>query len=100
MSFKDPEIDTALETLMGSCDRETLLEASWKVQELAIEEVAYYPLYYRSMNEGHRNDTFEGWFTQLGGIAGTESPALHPLSETDHRKTHKFTGISTGSIWG
>jgi ABC-type transport system substrate-binding protein len=86
MSYKNPEMDAALEDLMGLCDREELLEASYKVQELAVEEVAYCPLYYRTLNEAHRNDTFEGWFTQLGGISGTESPQhcilyLKPITE-------------------
>jgi MYXO-CTERM domain-containing protein len=86
MSFKDPAVDAALETLMTSCDKDELVEAAWIAQEKVIEQVGYLPLYYRSMNEGHRNDTFEGWFTQLGGIAGTETPRhcllyLKPITE-------------------
>jgi peptide/nickel transport system substrate-binding protein len=86
MSFKDPECDKYLEDLMTLCDHDELIDAAWKAQEIIIEEVAYVPLYYRSMNEAHRNDTFTGWFTQLGGIAGTESPRhcllyLKPITE-------------------
>jgi ABC-type transport system substrate-binding protein len=86
MSFKDPEVDAALETIMTSCDKDELLEASWLAQEKIVEAVGYCSLYYRTMNEAHRNDTFEGWFTQLGGIAGTESPRhcllyLKPITE-------------------
>ena len=74
MSYKNPECDKALEDIMTLCDHDDLVEAAHTAQELIIEEVGYVPLYYRTMNEAHRNDTFTGWFTQLGGIAGTESP--------------------------
>ena len=86
MSYKNPEVDKALEDLMTLCDRDQLIAASMKAQELVIEEVGYVPLYYRSLNEAYRNDTFEGWFTQLNGIAGQESPRhcllyLTPITE-------------------
>ncbi|KYK36039.1 MAG: hypothetical protein AYK19_09925 [Theionarchaea archaeon DG-70-1] len=86
MSFKNPEVDAYLENIMSLCDRDDLVEAAWKAQEIIIEEVGYCPLYYRTMNEAHRNDTFTGWFTQLGGIAGVESPRscllyLEPITE-------------------
>ena len=74
MSYKNPEADRALEDILTLCDHEELVAAAHKAQELIINEVGYCPLYYRTMNEAHRNDTFTGWFTQLGGIAGTESP--------------------------
>ncbi|MBU7042959.1 MAG: ABC transporter substrate-binding protein [Theionarchaea archaeon] len=101
MSFKDPEVDAALETIMTSCDKDELLEAAWIAQEKVIEGVGYCPLYYRTMNEAHRNDTFEGWFTQLGGIAGTESPRhcllyLKPITEKP-AETPKPTGTEAPS---
>jgi ABC-type transport system substrate-binding protein len=74
MSYKNPQVDKYLEDLMTLCDRDELIYASCEAQKLIIEEVGYCPLYYRSLNEAHRNDTFTGWFTQLGGIAGSESP--------------------------
>jgi ABC-type transport system substrate-binding protein len=74
MSYKNPQTDKYLEDLMTLCDRADLIYASCEAQKLIVEEVGYCALYFRTMNEAHRNDTFEGWFTQLGGIAGTESP--------------------------
>jgi ABC-type transport system substrate-binding protein len=74
MSYKNPQVDKYLEDIMTLCDRDDLVYASLEAQKMIIEEVGYCPLYYRSLNEAHRNDTFEGWFTQLGGIAGSESP--------------------------
>ncbi len=74
MSYKNPQVDKYLEDLMTLCDRDELIYASCEAQKLIIEEVGYCPLYYRTLNEAHRNDTFEGWFTQLGGIAPAESP--------------------------
>ncbi|MBU7032133.1 MAG: ABC transporter substrate-binding protein [Theionarchaea archaeon] len=104
MSFKDPEVDVALETLMTSCDKDELVEAAWIAQEKVINQVGYLPLYYRSMNEGHRNDTFEGWFTQLGGIAGTETPRhcllyLKPATEKP-AETPKTTKAPSGGDGG
>ena len=74
MGYKNQAVDRALEDLMTLCDHDELVTAAHKAQELIVEEVGYCPLYYRTLNEAHRNDTFTGWFTQLGGIAGTESP--------------------------
>jgi ABC-type transport system substrate-binding protein len=74
MSYRNPQTDKYLEDLMTFCDRDNLIYASLEAQKLIIDEVGYCPLYYRSLNEAHRNDTFTGWFTQLGGIIGSESP--------------------------
>ncbi|MBU7011899.1 MAG: hypothetical protein HXS46_14535 [Theionarchaea archaeon] len=74
MSYKKPQVDKYLEDIMTLCDRDDLIYAACEAQKMIIEEVGYCPLYYRTLNEAHRNDTFDGWFTQLGGIAGTESP--------------------------
>jgi peptide/nickel transport system substrate-binding protein len=74
MGYKNSSVDKYLENLMTLCDRKNLIAAALKTQEIIIDDVAYCPLYYRTMNEAHRNDTFTGWFTQLGGIAGNESP--------------------------
>ncbi|MBU7012749.1 MAG: ABC transporter substrate-binding protein [Theionarchaea archaeon] len=90
MSYKNLQVDKYLEDLMTLCDRDDLFYASWKAQEIIVEEVGYCPLYYRTLNEAHRNDTFDGWFTQLGGIAGTESARscllyLTPTVEAEER---------------
>jgi peptide/nickel transport system substrate-binding protein len=74
MGYKNSHVDKYLEDLMTLCDRHDLINAAWKAQEIIIDDVACCPLYYREVNEAHRNDTFTGWFTQLGGIAGIESP--------------------------
>ncbi|MBU7010856.1 MAG: ABC transporter substrate-binding protein [Theionarchaea archaeon] len=74
MSYKNPQTDKYLEDIMTLCDHDELVIASHGAQELIIEEVGYCPLYYRTLNEAHRNDTFEGWFTQLGGVSPSESP--------------------------
>lgn len=75
MDYINPTVDAALEEMMGSCDRSTAVAASHTVQELVVEEVAYIPLFFKSVNEAHRDDTFSGWFTQLNGISGaTQSP--------------------------
>jgi peptide/nickel transport system substrate-binding protein len=74
MSYKNPEVDRALEDLVSLCDHADLLEAAWLAQELIIDDVAYCPLYYRTLIEVRRNDTFEGWFTQVEGIVSSESP--------------------------
>ncbi|KYK33279.1 MAG: hypothetical protein AYK19_14125 [Theionarchaea archaeon DG-70-1] len=73
MSYKNPEVDKLLEDLVSTCDHDKLVEAAWKIQEIIIEEAGYCPLYYRTIEEAHRNDTFTGWFTQLGGIAYDKS---------------------------
>ncbi len=91
MGFKNPECDKYLEDLMTLCDRDELTAVAWKAQEIIIEEVAYVPIYYRSMNEAHRTDTFTGWFTQLGGVAGSESPRscllyLEPITVEPDKK--------------
>ncbi len=74
MSYKNPQVDKYLEDIMTLCDRDDLIYAACEAQKMIIEEVGYCPIYYRTLNEAHRNDTFDGWFTQLGGVAGTESP--------------------------
>ena len=74
VSYKNPTVDKYLKDLITLCDRNELINAARKAQEIIIDDVAYCPLYYRTVNEAHRNDTFTGWFTQLGGIAGAESP--------------------------
>jgi tetratricopeptide (TPR) repeat protein len=88
MSYRNPQVDKYLEDLMTLCDRDELIFVSYEAQKMIIDEVGYCPLYYRSLNEAHRNDTFTGWFTQLGGIAGSESPRscllyLKPLIEEE-----------------
>jgi peptide/nickel transport system substrate-binding protein len=92
MSFKNPECDKYLEDLMTLCDRDELINASWKAQEIIVDEVGYCALYYRTMNEAYRTDNFSGWFSQLGGIAGTESPRhcllyLKPVTEAPTETT-------------
>ncbi len=74
MGYKNPKVDKYLDDLMALCDREELIDAAWEAQKIIVDEVAYCSLYYRTLNEAHQTDTFEGWFTQLGGIAGTETP--------------------------
>ncbi len=86
MSYENAQVDRYLENLLTLCDRDDLIHASCEAQKLIIEEVGYCPLYFRTLNEAHRTDTFTGWFTQLGGIAGTESPRscllyLEPITE-------------------
>ena len=58
--------------LTTNCDSDILLGSAWKVQELGVGEGGYCPLYYRTMNETHRTDIFEGWFTQTNGIIGIQ----------------------------
>ncbi len=70
MGYKNPQLDRYLTDLLTKCDRDERIEAAWKAQELVTKEVGYCPLYYRTINEAHRTDTFEGWFTQLGGVMG------------------------------
>ncbi len=103
-SYKNPEVDTLLETLMTACDRQELINAAWKAQEIIVDEVGYCSLYYRTINEAHRNDTFTGWFTQTGGIAGSETPRhcllyLKPIT-TKPTETEKpeHTDICVGTI--
>ena len=74
MGYKNAAVDKYLEGLMTLCDRKELVTAAWKAQETIVEDVACCPLYYRTKNEAHRTDTFTGWFTQVGGISGSESP--------------------------
>ncbi|MBU7016688.1 MAG: ABC transporter substrate-binding protein [Theionarchaea archaeon] len=74
MGYKNSHVDMYLGDLVASCDRNDLINAAWKAQEIIIDDVACCPLYYRKTNEAHRNDTFTGWFTQIGGIAGSETP--------------------------
>jgi len=86
MSYENAQVDRYLEDLLTLCDRDDLIHASCEAQKLIIEEVGYCPLYFRTLNEAHRTDTFTGWFTQLGGIAGVESPRscllyLEPITE-------------------
>ncbi|KYK35613.1 MAG: ABC transporter substrate-binding protein [Theionarchaea archaeon] len=74
--YHNVQVDKYLEELVTLCDQEDLLRASWEAQKLIIDEVAYCPLFCTPQIEAHRNDTFEGWFTQLGGIAGDQSPTF------------------------
>ena len=74
MDYWDTEVDRLLEDLVSLCDHDELVDAAWRAQEIIVEDVAYCPLYYRTLHEAHRNDTFTGWFTQLGGVAGAETP--------------------------
>ena len=74
MGYTNSHVDKYLEGLMTLCDRHELINAAWKAQEIIVDDVACCPLYYRKTNEAHRNDTFTGWFTQVGGIAGSETP--------------------------
>lgn len=90
MGYKNPQVDKCLEDLVALCDHDALVEAAHEVQELVIEEVAYIPLFYRTLNEAHRNDTFEGWFTQLGGVGGDSSPTycllyLKPITAQEEK---------------
>jgi ABC-type transport system substrate-binding protein len=89
MSFKNPEFDRAVEDLTTNCDENAQMQDAFKAQEIGIDEVCYCPLYYRSMNEAHRTDTFEGWFVQLGGVAGSIN-YLTPLKKAEEAKP---TGI-------
>ncbi|KYK32303.1 MAG: ABC transporter substrate-binding protein [Theionarchaea archaeon] len=72
--YQNAEVDKYLEDLVTLCNKEELLHASWEAQKLIVEEVACCPLYCSPQIEAHRNDTFEGWFTQLGGVANGQSP--------------------------
>ena len=69
MSFVNSQVDSYLEDLVTLCNRSDLVYASHEAQKLIINEVGYCPLYFMKMNEAHRNDTFDNWFTQQGGIA-------------------------------
>jgi|GEM_PF-133314 len=100
MSFKNPECDAYLETIMTACDRDDIIEASWRAQEIIVEQVGYCALYYRTMNEAHRSDTFDGWFTQLGGIAGSESPRSCFLYLTPKVEEPEETPEPTGGCLG
>jgi len=86
MSFKNPEFDKLVEDLTKNCDENAQMADAFKAQEIAIDEVAYCPLYYRSLNEAHRKDTFEGWFVQLGGVAGSIN-YLTPLKPAGAKPT-------------
>ena len=88
MGYKNPTVDKYLEDLMTLCDRKELITAAWRAQEIIVEDVGCCPLYYKTVNEAYRTDNFEGWLTQLGGIAGTESPRhyllyLKPVTEVE-----------------
>ncbi len=103
-SYKNPEVDQLLGTLMTACDRQELINAAWKAQEIIVDEVGYCSIYYRTMNEAHRNDTFTGWFVQTGGIAGSETPRhallyLKPITVTPGETTKPpGGGICLGTI--
>jgi peptide/nickel transport system substrate-binding protein len=71
--YKNPECDKALEDLVSVCDHDLQVEAAWKAQEMVISDIVYCPIYYKSVIDAHRNDTFEGWFTQLEGVMGVSN---------------------------
>ena len=99
MGYKNSTVDKYLEDLMTLCDRKELITAAWKAQELIVEDVACCPLYYRTLNEAYRTDKFEGWFAQLGGIAGRVSPRHHllylkPVTEVEEQSPEYYEEIA------
>jgi ABC-type transport system substrate-binding protein len=47
---------------------ETRRKLIWKMQQIIIQDVPYFPLYNPKMIEGVRKDRFKGWVEMFGGI--------------------------------
>jgi ABC-type transport system substrate-binding protein len=76
--YSNPEFDRLADELVTCGPREDKIEAAYRLQVYLAEELPYVTLFTPASIEGYRNDTFEGWFGQLDGIASS-IPYIKPV---------------------
>ena len=66
--YKNPVYDRIADESARAMQPETRKKLIWKMQNIIIQDVPYFPLYNPKMIEGVRKDRFRGWVEMLGGI--------------------------------
>jgi len=71
--YKNPVYDRIADESARAMQPETRRELIWKMQNIIIQDIPYFPLYNPKMIEGVRRNRFHGWVEMLGGIGNTWS---------------------------
>jgi ABC-type transport system substrate-binding protein len=66
--YKNPYYDGISDESAGAMNIERRKKLIWKMQNIIMQDVPYFPLYNPKMIEGVRKDRFRGWVEMLGGI--------------------------------
>ncbi len=66
--YKNPVYDRIADESARAMQPETRRKLIWKMQNIIMKDVPYFPLYNPKMIEGVRKDRFRGWVERLGGI--------------------------------
>jgi peptide/nickel transport system substrate-binding protein len=66
--YKNPVYDRIADESARAMQPETRRKLIWKLQNIIIRDVPYFPLYNPKLIEGVRKDSFRGWVEMLGGI--------------------------------
>ena len=66
--YKNPYYDRISDESASAMNIEKRKKLVWKMQNIILRDVPYYPLYNPKMIEGVRKDRFRGWVEMLGGI--------------------------------
>jgi ABC-type transport system substrate-binding protein len=71
--YRNSEYDLIADESSRMLDFEKRKKLIWKMQEIAMTDIPYIPLYNPKHIEAVRRDHFEGWVQMLGGIGNTWS---------------------------
>ena len=66
--YKNPYYNRIADESASAMNIERRKKLVWKMQNIILQDVPYYPLYNPKMIEGVRKERFRGWVEMLGGI--------------------------------
>jgi len=71
--YKNVVFDKIADESTRAMEPETRRNLIWKMQNIIMNDVPYFPLYNPKMIEGVRSNRFNGWVEMLGGIGNVWS---------------------------
>ena len=67
--YKNPVYDRIADESARAMQPETRRKLIWKMQNIIMQDVPYFPLYNPKLIEGVRKNRFRGWVDMHGGIS-------------------------------
>ncbi|PIU68117.1 MAG: ABC transporter substrate-binding protein [Armatimonadetes bacterium CG07_land_8_20_14_0_80_40_9] len=87
MNYRNKAYDKLSDSSSEECDEEKRRKIIFKCQEIIMNDLPYIPLFFRDRVEAYNNQTFSGWFKDLGGISGSIiylQPKIKPKPSIQH----------------